>query len=253
MTVWGTTDYMFRGISNSDGPAIQASIDWTYSGFYLGLWGSNTEFSDQDIEIDGYGGYRWSWFGWGFDVAGLYYWFPDEDENSVDNPGDKALDPGGGQEADYIEAQLLVSRSFDTAWSPSVAFKYNYSPDFFGEDGDAHHVQGDGGVLVPLGFLGDVGFSATVGYQTVEGDKSSGSQLGILQPDGSVLDGYDYVWWRFGVYKDIAGFKVDVSYHATDESEDLETFFPNTPQPGDFRDLIEPHVVLTVSRTFSFP
>ena len=27
MTVWGTTQYMFRGISNSDGPAMQVSVD----------------------------------------------------------------------------------------------------------------------------------------------------------------------------------------------------------------------------------
>ncbi len=261
-TIYGTTQYMFRGITNSDGPAIQASIDWAYSGFYLGIWGSNTEFSDSDIEIDGYGGYRWSWFGWGFDVSGLYYWFPGEDDEKTDDAGDSALDPGfgafvGGQEADYIEAQLLVSRSFDMAWSPGVSFKYNFSPDTFGEDGNAHNFQGDAGVIVPLGFLGDVGFSATVGYVNTEGDHSSSTiespALGLFEPDGSPLDGFDYVWWRAGVYKDIAGFKVDISYHATDESEDLETFFPRTAEPGDFRDLIEPHVVLTVSRSFSFP
>jgi len=256
-TIWGTTEYMFRGISNSDGPAIQASVDWSYSGFYLGIWGSNTEFSDSDIEIDGYGGYRWSWFGWGFDVAGLYYWFPGEDANKSDSSADGALDPLGGQEADYIEAQLLLSRSFDAPWSPGVSFKYNYSPDTFGEDGDAHSVQGDGGVIVPLGFLGDIGFGATVGYQTVEGDKSSGAQLGILEPDGTVLDGFDYVWWRVGAFKDIAGFKVDVSYYQTDRSDDLETFFGPTDNFGDtsssYRELIEPHLVLTVSRSFSFP
>jgi len=275
MTIWGTTEYMFRGVSNSDGPAIQASIDWTYNNFYLGVWGSNTEFSDEDIEIDFYGGYRWSWFGWGFDAAGLYYAFPGEDDAEVD--ASSPLDPGlgplfGGQDADYIEAQLLLSKTFELTWSPSVAFKYDYSPDFFGEDGEAHAVQGDLGVVVPLGFLGDVGFSGSVGYQTVEGDHSSGcdnpltnppagspgSQPCFFEADGvTVVDGYDYVWWRVGAYKDIGGFKVDISYHATDLSEDLKAFYGFTPPRNsaepEFRDLVDPHIVLTVSRSFSFP
>lgn len=35
-TIYLMNDYRFRGISNSDGPAIQGSLDWTYNGFYLG-------------------------------------------------------------------------------------------------------------------------------------------------------------------------------------------------------------------------
>lgn len=253
-TLYLTNQYMFRGISNSDGPAIQGSVDWGWNGFYLGAWGSNTEFSDSDIEIDGYGGYRFELFGLGVDIAGLYYWFPGEDEDFTDPPSDNALDPGFGVEADYIEAQVLVSKSFETAWSPAVAVRYNYSPDNFGEDGESHNFQGDVGVTVPLGFLGDVGFSATAGYVTVEGDKSSGAQLGILEPDGSVLDGYDYLWGRAGIYKDIGGFKLDLSYHLTDQTDDLRTFYPDNGQnSSNFGNLIEPHVVFTVSRTFSFP
>jgi uncharacterized protein (TIGR02001 family) len=251
MTLWGTTEYMFRGISNSDGPAFQGSIDWTYNGFYLGVWSSNTVFSDSDIEIDYYGGYRFTLAGVGFDVSGLYYTYPGENGTAGDG-----LDPAlpSDPEADYFEAQLLLSKTFDVAWTPSVAVKYNFSPDFFGSDGTAHAVQGDLGVLVPMGFFGDTGFSASVGYQTVEGDESSGSQLGFLESDGvTILDGYDYVWWRVGAYKDIGGFKVDISYFGTDESSDLEGLYPSLPEPADFRDLIESHVVLTVSRSFSFP
>ncbi len=256
MTLWGTTEYMFRGISNSDGPAIQGSVDWTYNGFYLGIWGSNTEFSDEDIEIDYYGGYRWSWAGWGFDVAGLYYTFPGEDEE-FDGLDPGPLADGVTPDADYFEAQVLLSKSFEAPLSPSVAVKYNFSPDFFGEDGTAHAVQGDVGIVAPLGFLGDVGFSATVGWQDVEGDQSSSTPsrpaLGLFLPDGAPLDGFDYVWWRIGAYKDVGGFKFDVSYHMTDLSDDLETLYGSFPEPSDFRDLIEPHLVLTVSRSFSFP
>lgn len=261
-TLWGTTDYVFRGISNSDGPAIQGSVDWTYSGFYLGVWGSNTEFSDSDIEIDYYGGYRWSWAGLSFDIAGLYYSYPGEDGTATEG-----LDPGvpWDPEANYLEGQIIVSKSFEAPWAPSVALKYDYSPDFFGSDGDGHAVQGDVGVTVPMGFLGDVGVSATVGYQDVEGDESSSSSsvvaLGgapLFEFDGvTPLEGVDYVWWRVGVAKTIAGFKFDGSYYATDMSDDLKGFFgfvpPRDSAEPEFRDLIESRIVLTVSRSFTFP
>lgn len=243
-TIWGTNEYMFRGISNSDGPAFQASVDWAYNGLYLGVWGSNTEFSDNDIEIDYYGGYRGTIesLGLGYDIGGLYYTFPGDNPNATDPYNDGAFDPGAGQDADYGEFQLILSKSFDALWAPAASIKYNYSPDFFGEDGSAHAFQGDLGITVPMGVLGDVGISGTVGYQDVEGDKSSGFQ-----------GGYDYWWYRAGVYKIIYGFKIDVSYHATDESSSLKSFYPRTPEPTDFRDLIDPHVVLTISRTFTLP
>ncbi len=40
-----TTDYIFRGVSNTDeNPAVQASFDAGYGIFYAGIWGSNTDF-----------------------------------------------------------------------------------------------------------------------------------------------------------------------------------------------------------------
>jgi uncharacterized protein (TIGR02001 family) len=57
-TVWLATDYVFRGVSNTDNkPTVQGSLDYTFKGFYVGIWGSNTDFSDAHIEFDYYGGY----------------------------------------------------------------------------------------------------------------------------------------------------------------------------------------------------
>ena len=37
-----TTDYIWRGMTQSDGPAIQGGFDFeSDSGFYAGIWGSN--------------------------------------------------------------------------------------------------------------------------------------------------------------------------------------------------------------------
>ncbi|MGH9891995.1 MAG: TorF family putative porin, partial [bacterium] len=178
-TVYLTTDYRFRGISNTDGPAIQGSIDWTYSGFYLGVWASNTELSDANIEIDYYGGYRYTWSGITFDVTGLYYHYPGEDENDFDE-----FDPFAGQEIDYAEAHVGASYTFDLDFSPSVAAHYYWSPDFLFEDGTGHYVQGNVGVTVPMGFSSTgLGVYGIVGYQDVEGDKSSGA-LGVTTTCG---------------------------------------------------------------------
>ena len=61
-TVAATSDYTFRGVSQTDEkPALQASF--TYSapaGFYAGVWASNVDFGDggPDAEIDTYIGYN---------------------------------------------------------------------------------------------------------------------------------------------------------------------------------------------------
>lgn len=51
-----TTDYVFRGVSQTDNkPALQAGASYSAPfGLYAGVWGSNVEFSDDgpDIEID---------------------------------------------------------------------------------------------------------------------------------------------------------------------------------------------------------
>jgi uncharacterized protein (TIGR02001 family) len=47
-----TTDYMFRGVSNTNqNPAAQVEFDATYGMFWAYIWGSNTAFGE-NIEID---------------------------------------------------------------------------------------------------------------------------------------------------------------------------------------------------------
>ena len=73
-----TTDYIWRGISQTDnGPAIQGGIDYAHSsGFYLGTWASNVDFGtgdDSNIEIDVYGGYGNEVGGLSYDVGIIHY------------------------------------------------------------------------------------------------------------------------------------------------------------------------------------
>ena len=61
-TVAVTSDYRFRGISQSDNEAaIQGSIDFAQDWFFAGVWASNLDFSgfgdpDTSVEVDLYAG-----------------------------------------------------------------------------------------------------------------------------------------------------------------------------------------------------
>lgn len=49
-----TSDYLFRGISQTDeGPAVQGGFTLSgESGFYLSTWGSNIKFGEGSMELD---------------------------------------------------------------------------------------------------------------------------------------------------------------------------------------------------------
>jgi uncharacterized protein (TIGR02001 family) len=84
-----TSDYIFRGISQTGGdPAIQGGLDYTHSsGFYLGTWGSNVgwiedyqTYQSGNVELDLYGGFRNSIgdTGIAYDVGIASYFYPGE-------------------------------------------------------------------------------------------------------------------------------------------------------------------------------
>ena len=56
------SDYIWRGMTQSDGPAVQGGFDYASDGgFYAGLWGSNVNFNDgAGSELDYYAGYGFS-------------------------------------------------------------------------------------------------------------------------------------------------------------------------------------------------
>lgn len=283
-----TTDYRFRGISNSDGFAVQGGMDWGYEGMFLGAWASNTEFSDANVELDIYGGYSWAWSGLDFTVQGIYYMFPGESPTRsegldppgydprfvspeagtttfpepglfISSPGD--VQPYTGQlpdiDANYFEVNFGVAKTFsETYLSPSIGFDYNFSPDYFGEDGDAHHFQISTGITLPMGL--SPYFNA--GYQDVEGDEFSAY---FATPDG-----YDWWWLTAGVSYDILGFTLDVSYHWVDRGDEcggiedpvcrwnggMATFYNDYKYSAEgntsYRDLTNDEVVFTISRSF---
>jgi uncharacterized protein (TIGR02001 family) len=196
-----TTDYMYRGISQSnEQPAISGGFDWAYStgGFadvYAGIWASSLDFSDGDtsIEIDYYGGLTGEFSnGISWDVGGLYYQYPGTDADA-------------GADFDFAEVYGNLGYTFaDVSLEPSVGFGVAYSPDFFGEDGDGLYLSGTLDLSLPMGF----GLSFLVGHQDVDGDKTSGPA------------GFDYTHYVVGLNKSVSIFDFDVSYYDSSDETD---------------------------------
>ena len=84
------TEYLYRGISQSnEDPALQGGFDYAYEplGLYMGFWASSIEFNamttnTSSIETNFYGGFAGEFpIGVSWDIGGLYYYYPDTNED----------------------------------------------------------------------------------------------------------------------------------------------------------------------------
>jgi uncharacterized protein (TIGR02001 family) len=87
------SNYMFRGVAISDGPALQGGIDFAHSsGFYAGTWFSNIEANlnyGNHLETDWYAGYAYTFAnGIGLNAMGNYYWYPDGNRTLINKKED---------------------------------------------------------------------------------------------------------------------------------------------------------------------
>ncbi len=119
-----TSDYRFRGISQSRGdPAVFAGVDYTHtpSGFYAGAWTSTIKWvkdagaSSGSYEVDIYGGKRGQVGEFAYDVGLISYNYPGNTLKAVT-----------GASANTVEAFGQIGYSFAT-------LKYSYAlTDFIG-------------------------------------------------------------------------------------------------------------------------
>lgn len=124
--VVGTSDYVFRGFSQTDEEfAIQGGIDITVdNGLYAGAWASNVDFGDgTDVEFDLYGGYRTEVSGFAVDVGAVTYFYPNAP---------------AAADYDYVELKGALSRAIGPVTAGVVAY---YSPNFFGVDEEATYAE----------------------------------------------------------------------------------------------------------------
>lgn len=206
-TVTATSDYVFRGISqNDEKAALQASVDVEHeSGFYAGLWGSPVDFNDgeeAEVEIDWYAGYAYETGPWNADTRLTYYWYP-----------------GAEDSLDYDYTELSFEGAYDFG-SLALGGLFAYSPEYFGNSGDAEYIQAKLDLPLPENF-------------------SAHAYLGRQFIDDNATYGYpDITDWNLGFGYSWEALELDLSYIDTDLNR------------SECTDGCESRVVLTASYTF---
>jgi len=204
-----TTDYYFRGISQTDNDgAIQGGFDWAHdSGVYAGVWASNVSFGDTHLEVDTYLGFANDIgdTGIGYDVSVLRYNYNDADFETN-------------------EYTLAMSYSYFSA-------SYSYSDDWYDSDESSNYFS--------LGFdydlPNDFGLSVSVGKSF--GDAFDRDKV------GSAVD-FDYVDYKIGINKDYYGLNWDLSYVGNDLNRNECTAYAYDYDKGNCDD----RFILTVSK-----
>ena len=208
-----TSDYKFRGISQSDeSAAVQGGVDLEHSsGFYIGTWGSSVDFgSDNDtgsfgtLELDVYAGYGAD-IGdtdFSYDVSVLYYAYP----------GD-TVDPEG----DYWEVAGSIG------WK-DLTVGVNYSDDYYAETDEFWYLYAQYSYGLPY----EISLDLHVGYNMLEDDG------GFLSNDEDT-----YIDFSVGLTKSFLGLDFTIAYVGTDLDE--EDYFDT--------DLADPVAVFTVGKS----
>jgi len=198
-----TSDYRFRGISQSDESiAIQGGFDAEFgAGFYVGTWGSTVDFDtngegyDGSLELDYYAGWASDLgdSGLGIDVGFLYYDYPGDDD----------------EEGDYWEVYGSMS------WN-DLAVGVHYSDDYYAETGDFWYVYAD----YSLGLFDDfLTLDFHLGYNDLEKgnfDEETGEW------GGGFLDGGEDQYYDYSVAATISQWGVDwsLAWVGTDLDDD---------------------------------
>lgn len=198
-----TTDYVFRGISQTDeGPAVQGSLDYTYMfrpeiGIYVGIFGSNVDFDEASgpgvdkasAEFDLYGGVKGDIGGVLWQLGVIRYTYPQ-------------ASPSADFDYDFTEIVAKLGYDFGVA---SVTGGINYADDYFSETGESIYLSAD--VTVPLPFLPfDIAALGHIGHQSIENNGRFGAP--------------DYTDWLVGVSGQVEGFTLTLSYVGTDIDDD---------------------------------
>ncbi|MBR0656114.1 TorF family putative porin [Plastoroseomonas arctica] len=194
-TVAGTTDYLFRGISQTrNRPTVQGTLELSHeSGVYIGAFLSGVAFQggyDARQELDLTAGYRFEIGPVKFDTYVIGYTYP----GYTAQPG--------FQELAYLE---VGARGTIELGDFTLTAAANYSPNYFGRSGSGVYIEGGVDYKVPVL---ELVLSGRLGYQFIERPARFG-----ITPDS-------YLYYGVSVSREIAyGITASVGYYGTDLSE----------------------------------
>lgn len=218
-----TSDYVFRGISQSQhDPALSVGADYALaSGLYLGTWLSTQKWVEtgpykggSDIELDLYGGYKFTVGEIGIDLGMIRYLYNGKRREA-------AL---GLPTPDTTEAYLGLSRG-----AFSLKYSHTLSNYFVGWGGSGSAPSTKGSGYLEANYTHDLGdglsLAAHVGHQKVRNVSAA-----------SCTD------WKLGLAKDFGFATVTLAYSDTDAKDALFTWAGEKVGKG--------VATLTVSKSF---
>ena len=201
----GTSDYVFRGISQTDNdPTIQGGVDLGYGILYVGAWGSGLDFGDDpalsgtdaQVEIDWYGGIRPTWNSplgvMDLDFGVIYYTYPGANDFAAN--------------LDYVEFKAGYS------WSPlhpkltTGAIVY-YSPDYFAETGSVWTIESLAAFEFHKVHVFTPVINGLIGWQ--KGDSNDGYFVNVNGNDD------EYYYWNAGLALSVDNITFDFRYWDT--------------------------------------
>ena len=201
-----TSDYLFRGISQTHGrPAIQGGIDYLHSsGLYIGAWASSITwvkdlYGKGSVEVDVYGGFKNSFAGgdWNYDLGYITYNYP-----------------GKGSAIQFVNANPNTQELYAAIGYKWLTAKYSYatSSHFIGWVGGAAGTEKTrGSDYIELNANYDAGNGWTlighIGKQKVKNSVAT-----------AALTDANYTDWKLGVSKDIGFGTITAAYSDTNTS-----------------------------------
>jgi uncharacterized protein (TIGR02001 family) len=216
----GTSDYVFRGISQTDNdPALQGVADFGYGILYAGVWASMVDFKDAppaNAEVDWYGGIKPVWksghfFGdVTFDFGVIYYSYPGADPAG-------AL-PVATNDPNYVEFKAGYSWSslHPSLVTGSTVF---YSPDYFLEVGPVWTLESFAIWTLPKVWEVTPVLNGLVGWQ--KGDQDEGYFVNVIGTDD------EYYYWNAGLALGVGGITFDFRYWDTNIGGDAANVCAN--------------------------
>jgi uncharacterized protein (TIGR02001 family) len=190
------TDYRFRGVSLSDGPALEASLSYDHpTGLFAGLFASNVDLRQAGLGVQAYGGYARRWGdarAWDIGIVGYAY-----------PPSPR------GTRYDFVEA--FAGTTFER-----FSLRLYASNDYYGGGDPSLYAEGGAGFALAAWL--------TLGVHI--------GVLGVWPQQGEAGSPQTRLDGRIGLTAEAAGFNIDLSLVGTNKQGDRCPAGPGRCDPG---------------------
>jgi uncharacterized protein (TIGR02001 family) len=217
ITITGTSDYIFRGISFTDSdPAFQPFVELTYGNpnltWYVDFWGSNVknEFGDP-WELDIYAGVRPVTGPVSWDLGVLLYTNPSVNRGLLANEN--------GANTDYVEFKIQASYTptFISKNLTLTGIAY-MTPDQGFASPQTETFEGDWAYTLPTWGKFAPTLSGVIGH--THADNAPAAFDALCSHDGTCSEGTDdYTYWSAGLKIAVDKYFMDFRYWDTDISK----------------------------------